>query len=613
MSYRLLDSLLSDMLMMMLASFRRLEQFLEATIPQSFLLCKLADSSSYFCLLTRMDRSNNMAFATITTDIILVHLIPHLSDTDIRSFALCNHVLATILGPLRFKNCSVRRYHGSFSDNLSPSTIETIRHLSLNGLVSDHDEVFSHRDLSGVRPDLSGVVSATIVTMIQPSQRASFGIWARQLQSLREEDVCDGEDPDSSLSNIPAGWFDNLQELRLDVALPLGMENTLCFAQHLRRIQFLPTYPQNTEEEYMYYLGELNELLNLVSDTERVPALKILHIGPTNVSEAYQKVPHRQLMMNIWAAIHRHGGWKLECTLPETFLPMEYPDAWEWWWGRRAWDLTITVKEAKDFTYACEESNIYPRLADFVKGRIQVQTSGGSPAMTTLTNANIVIYGLWIHHGATTNITAALKLLSSDTRLLAICLRSFWGSVGSLIPDATPYKQVEGLLIDGPSPGHLRRSFPYETNYGVAFVKALAVTNWSRLLTLSLPAMALQKAPKDGVPYVSQCGLHVGGYDMEWLAEISTLKALFITHWFSCTDCNLAVDANFDTGLTHVPSSVEFISISGRMGYRGEVVPEWVKLYPAELRNIMARNRLDVLVSFRKLFLARIGTHPHIP
>lgn len=598
---------------MILVSFRRLEQSLEAIIPQPILLCMLADSSSYFCLLTRMDRSNVMAFATITTDIILVHILPHLTDTDIRSLAQCNHDLATILGPLRFKSCSVRRYHGCFSDNLSPSTIKTIRHLSLDGLASDHDEVFSQRDLSGVRPDLSGVVSATIVTMIEPNQRATFGIWARQLQSLREEDLCEGEDPESSLSNIPAGWFENLQELRLDVALPLGLENTLCFAKHLRRIQFLPTYPQSTAEEYMYYLGELNELLNLVSDTERVPALKVLHIGPTTVSETYQKAPHRQLMLNIWAAVHRHGGWKLECTLPETFLPMEYPHAWEWWWARRAWDLTITVKEAKDFTYACEENNIYPRLADFVKGRIQVQTAGGTPVMSALTNANIVIYGLWIHHGPTTDITAALKLVSSETRMLAICLRSYWGSVGCLIIDTTRYQELQGLLIDGPSPGHLRGSFPYETNYGVAFVKALAVTNWTRLLTLSLPAMALQKAPKEGVPYVSQCGLHVGGYDMEWLAEISTLKALFITQWFACTECNLAVDATFDIGLTHVPSSVEFVSISGRIGYRGEVVPEWVKSYPAELRDIMARNRFDVLVSFRKLFLTRIGTDDYIP
>lgn len=553
-----------------------------------------------------------MVFSIITTDILLVHIIPLLNDTEIRSFAQCNRDLATILGPLRFRNCSVRRYHGSFSDILSPSTIITIKHLSLNGLASDHDEVFSHHDASAVRPDLSGVVSATIVTMLQPGQRASFANWARQLQSLREEDMCEGEDPDSSFSNLPAGWFENLQDLRLDVSLPVGMQNTLCFAQHLRRIQFLPTYPQSTESGYMYYLGELNELLNLVSDTERVPSLKLLHVGPTTVTEAYQKAPHRQLMLNIWAAVHRHGGWKLECTLPESFLQhIDYPEAWEWWWGRKAWDLTITVKEAKDFTYACEESDIYPRLADFVKGRIQVQTAGGTPMLSTLTNANIVIYGVWIDHGATTNITAALKLVTRDTRLLAICLRSYWGSVGSLIPDATPYKYLEGLLIDGPPPGQLRRSFPYEKNYGVAFVKALAVTNWSRLLTLSLPAIALQKPPKHGVPYVSQCGLHVGGYEMKWLAEISTLRALFITHWFSCTECNLAADANFATGLTHVPSTVEFVSISGRMGYRGEQVPEWVKSYPAKLRDIMASNRLDVLVSFRKLFLARIGPDLH--
>lgn len=539
-------------------------------------------------------------------DILLVHVVPLLDDTDIRSLAQCNHALAAILGPLRFRNSGVRRYRGSLFLWLSPYTLQTIRHLTLDGLVTDHDEVFACRDLSGV-------VSTNIVTMIQPSQRAAFGRWASQLEYLGEDDMSDGEDTASSLSGVPAGSFQNLRALRMDVSLPLGIGSSLLIARNLRRIQFNPIYPQETHDEYLQYLMELEELLRIVSDRDNVPALKLVHVGPTPVTHQHQKVPHRQLMQKIWTAVHNHGGWKLECSLPETFGATEYPHAWEWWWSKPAWDLTITVKELAEFATACERRNLFPRLADYVKGRIHVQTSGGTPQLKNLSDANTVAYGVWVNHGPTTNITAALQLVTKDTRLLAICLQSYWGSVGALVPDSSPFQKVKSLLVDGPKPGHIARRFHYHENYGVAFIKGLDLKNWACLVNLSLSAIALQKGPENGVPHQSQCGLHIGSYDMQWLSELTTLKALTINNWFSCIDCCLADKANFQTGLTYVPANVEFVSIFGRLGYRGEVIPEWMKSYPALIRRILEQNRSDVLVSFRKMFLVRIGTDPHIP
>lgn len=542
----------------------------------------------------------------LSPDILLVHIVPLLNGTEIRSLAQCSHALAAILGPLRFRESGVRRYGGSILDRLSTSTLQTIRHLSLDGLVMDHDKVFACADLSGV-------ISANIMTMIQPGQRTAFGIWARQLESLVENDMADGEDPESSLSDVPSGSFENLHALRLDVSLPLQIESSLLIARNLHYIQFMPTYPQETEDEYLFYIRELEHLLRIVSDRNNVPGLKIIHVAPTAVTQQHQKIPHRQLMQSIWAAVHSHGGWKLQCSLPETFVRTEYPGAWEWWWSRRAWDLTITVKELAEFTAACERRNVFPRLADYVKGRIHVQTSGGTPQLSNLTNANTVVYCVRVHHGPTTDLTTALKLVTNDTRLLAICLRSYWGSIGALVPDAYPFKRVKSFSMEGPPPGHISQPFHYHENYGVAFIKGLALKSWARLVTLSLPAIAFQKEPENGVPYRSRCGLHLGSYDMKFLSEITTLKALSITNWISCVECCLTDEANFQTGLTHVPSNVEFVSIFGRLGYRGEIVPEWMKSYPACLRQILEQNRSDILVSFKNLFLVRIGKDPHIP
>lgn len=545
-----------------------------------------------------------MSFTTITADILIMHIVPYLTETEIRSLAQCNIALSETLGPLRFHRCSVRKYKGSFLSCLSFSTIKTIRHLILDGLATDHDDVF-------VCGDLSGVVSATIVTMIQPGQRASFGAWARQLETLREVDVADGEDIESSLSNLPTGSFQMLQSLRLDVSLPLGMNNALHVAPNLRRIQFLPTYQQIGEEAgYMYYLGELSDLLRLVSVSDTVPALKLLHIAPPSVTRPYEKVPHRLLMQNIWTAAHSHGGWKLQCEQPETFVQQANPHAWEWWWGRCAWDLTVTVKEIGEFIAACDRRDVFPRLSDYVRGRIHVQTSGGTAVMSSISKT--IVYGVCVQHGPTTNMTAALNLVTNDTRILRICLRSLWGSVGHMVPDANNYQRIQALLMDGPILGHRPQHFDYQKNYCVAVVKGLAVRSWRGLVNLSLPAIAFQKAPHDGIPYLSKCGRHIGGFNMEWLTELTSLKWFSITDWVSCAACDLAADVCFDRGLTFVPPTVEFVSIGGRLGYLG-VVEEWMKTYPADLRAILARNRGSVLVSFQKLSLVMIGTDALIP
>lgn len=543
-----------------------------------------------------------MYLSTINNDLLLVHLVPLLNQREIRTLAMCNKSLAVILGPLRFRACSVRRAGGYFRMNLSRSTIKTIRELSLNGCPTEHDDVFQCRDLGDVQ-------SAIIVSPIMPRQKATFSMWSRRLTRLREIAVQEGEVAISSLANLAAGSLHRVSNLRLDVSIPTGLETMLSIARNLQRIQFLPEQLPS-QEGYIDYLRQVNELVALLHDGERLPALKIVHIAPCYISERQNKVPHQQMLQNIFAAALSHGGWQLACYIPSSESKVPYPAAWAWWWGTRGLGFTITLKEARQFVSACLERNIYPSMQRYVKGPIHIQIGGGTARTGTLPGT--AIYGVWIHHGPTTDMTAALRLVTVDTKVLSICMHAYWGCVGSLIPDALPYANVEGLMFDGPLPEHDARMFRYSNNLCVSFIKGIDLSKWTRLVNLSLPALALQQGPVDGVPFTSLCGLHIGGYNMSIFEKLTTLKALSITQWVSCTECHLHPDVKFETGLTRIPPNVEYVAVSGRMGYRGEQIPEWMKLYAGELRNILRANRENVLVSCGRLYLERLSTDSHM-
>lgn len=539
-----------------------------------------------------------MYLSTISSDLLLVHLVPLLNEREIRTLAMCNKSLAVILGPLRFRACSVRTAGGYFRMNLLRSTIKTIRELSLNGSPTEHDDVFQCRDLAGVE-------SAIIVSPIMPRQIATFSMWSRRLTRLRESAVREGEVAISSLANLAAGSLHRVNNLRLDVSIPTRFETMLSIARNLRRIQFLPEQLPG-QEGYIDYLRQINELVALLQDSERLPALKILHITPCYISERQNKGPHQQMLQNIFAAALSHGGWRLQCYIPSSEPNVPYPAAWAWWWGTHGLGFTITLKEARQFVAACLERDIYPSMERYVKGPIHIQTGGGTARMGTLPGT--AIYGVWIHHGPTTDMTAALRLVTLDTKILSICMHSYWGCVGSLIPDALPYANVEGLLFDGPFPDHDARLFRYSNNLCVSFIKGIDLSKWTRLVNLTLPAFALQRGPVGGVPFISVCGMHIGGYDMHVLETLTTLKALSINQWFSCTECHLHPDVKFETGMTRIPPNVEYVAVSGRMGYHGEQIPEWMKFHAGELRRILQANRENVLVCCRRLYLERLST-----
>lgn len=543
-----------------------------------------------------------MQLSTISTDLLLIHVVPLLNHSDIRALAQCNRSLTIILNPIRLQKCSVRKPAGYFRMHLSRPTVRTIREITLNGSSTEHDDVFQCRDLAGVR-------SAIIVTPILPRQRVVFGRWARRLHGLREDSVDEVDDPISSIGNLAAGCLQQVRNLRLNIALPERLDRMLSLARRLERIQLIPEQLES-HDGYVRYLAQVTQLMCLLHDHQRLPSLKIVHIAPSFVSSLQEKIPHQEMLKKVWAAVFSHGGWQLVSSLPTAEISVPYPTAWGSWWATHGVGFTITLKEARQFVSACLNRNIQPRLHQYVKGPIHIQTGGGTPEIGTLPGT--AIYGVWIHHGPTTNITAALRLITPDTKVLVICLRSYSGSVGSLIPDARPYQSVQGLMFDGPFPSHDLAQFRYADNLCVAFIKAFQLPSWACLVNLSLPAVALQRGLTDGLPCLSLCGLHIGGYDMTVLSTLPTLKALAITQWLSCTGCKIHPCLTLEHGFLRLPRTVEYITLSGRMGYRGEKVPPRVLLYSEELHARLLANGMDLLLNCDELVAVRLGMYPDI-
>lgn len=488
--------------------------------------------------------------------------------------------------------------------HLSRGTITTIRELVLNGSNTEHDDVFRCRDLDGVR-------SAIIVTPILARQQSAFAVWAGRLEKLSECSVNDGDEPISSMQNIPAGCLQRMRRLRLEVAIPGGMDRMLGIAGNLERIQFMPA-PVLDDAGYTHYLEQLNDLMALLHDRELLPALKIVHVTPSFVSESGQKLRHLAMRKNLWAAALSHGGWRVQSDIPTFKFDMPFPAAWRWWWATRALGFTMSLKEARQFVSMCEERGVYPRIKDYVKGPIHIQTGGvGRTKLGTLPGT--AIHGVWIHHGPTTNVTASLRLVTGDTKILSICLNSYSGSVGFLIPDSRPFMSVEAFMLDGPMPDHNLATFRYTNNLCASFMKGIQLANWNHLVNISLPALALQDQPVNGVSFVSSCRRHIGGYNMDVLEGLTSLKALSISQWLSCTKCKLDPAVSFESGLKTIPQNVEYVAISGQLGYFSAVITPRMGKYGGRLTRILRTNRSDVMVICDELYLVSFSTYPHAP
>lgn len=533
-----------------------------------------------------------MLLETITADIIFLHILPLLTPTDILSLTACNTHLTGLLANQRFVCCNVRNQNGYFRMALRPSTVRTIRQLTLNGSETEHDDVFRCEDLEGV-------TAAVVVSPIADRQQAAFGMWARRLKDLTERRSRSG-DLQSGLSGMGSGAIQQVQRLRLEISLPTGPPGDFfSWMSNLQRIEFIPQYDATIASQYLNYLSQFQVLLSLVADRSRFPALKIIQAAPAPINERYQKPAHQQLLETLWTSALTHVGWKLLCQKPPSGSSSRTRKSV---WDDLTWDFCITVKEFAHLARLCNEQDLYPRLDTFITGRIHVHTGGGTVALGTLSDT--AVHAVTIRHGRTTNMTAALQLITGDTRVLTIALARHWGSVGELIPSSTPYRRMESFRISGPLTTHAGQ---YKNNYSAAFVRAVELPQWPRLASLSLPATALQKRPAPGTPYAAICGTHIGAYDMACFGALGGLRALSITQWTSCGNCYLDPDVAFGSQLEWVQGGVESVAISGRMGYYGAVVPGHIRTLAMHILAVLQENRRDVEVDLAALWVTRIG------
>lgn len=499
-----------------------------------------------------------MDFSRFGSDILLVHLVPLLSEPTIRSLAGTNKALFELLGPFRFQKTAVYTSAGCILFSLTPSTLRTINHLVFNGTERHHDMIFGC-------PDLGAVVSATIIVRIAEHQRTAFGKWAERLIELTEEqNPWDDDETTSSFSDLPAGSIKNLHHLRLFISLPNQLGTLLSVAENLARIEYVPDFSEWAIEEYQQYSQDLKKLLVLLRDQKMLPSLRLVRVAPDQVIGPEGLPIRSDILKALWRAMFSHGGWKLLAQKPSTGQQVDFPAAWASWWTDRAWDFFITTEEFETFAIGCQRRKIYPRLDQFISGRVHIQIFDTSAQLGTLMQT--VVYGVCIDHNARNDMTASLKVVTKDTRALSITLEEYSGPMCRNNPNSTPYHGVEALVIEGPNARPSQDRIPYLLNISAGLVKTMAVQEWRNIVNLSLPASAFEKVPVNGfsseMDYAA-CQRHIGSYDLEWLASCQTLKAIQITAWAGCQSCALEEEVSLEGGLRHLPPSIAFVLIGG--------------------------------------------------
>lgn len=262
--------------------------------------------------------------------------------------------------------------------------------------------------------------------------------------------------------------------------------------------------------------------------------------------------------------------------------------AWGRYWLNQEWNLFITIEGFQYFVRDCMKWGIYPRITDFINGRVDIQVTGGTVENGVLMDTEV--YGLSIRHNETTDLSNALRVVTKDTRVIDVLMQTYWGGVSEIRPDSGPSKKVKGFAINGPGLGHIRRPYIYTDNHSAKHVHSLLLSEWSSLVNLSLPALAFQKATEGEVLGSTACGYHLGQFKMSWLAGIKSLKALTIKGWFSCIDCRLEPHVSFEYGMTFIPASVELLKITGHMMCIAET-PDWMKLFAGNLIQLLRKKR----------------------
>lgn len=543
-----------------------------------------------------------MVLIKLGPNIILLHLLPLLSEEDIRALAAVETELFALLADVRFPICKVSNYVGFIMDFLQPSTLQTVKDLTLNGTDTENSIVFSS-------PNLYSVQSATLCGRIHRDQRAAFTRFVGQLRGLTEEqDIDDPDQLGSNLSFLPAGALSNVHVLRMELTIPFQIGSCLGFAKNLKTIQFLPSFYSGTTDEdkladYKHFAADLVYLVENISDRNLLPSLRLVHavLGMPAVT-SHQPLRH-SILESIWTAAAKHGDWRLFAGRTSTIPQNADPTAREDWWTEHATDLYLSVQEVELFTVWCERNNRFPRLDEFVAGRIHIHLPNESEAAGNFFPTKV--YGITLSLESVPNLRNAVKIITADARSIDISLATYWGDVPTVQFSPRQFHCIEALRITGPAARTSETPRNSSHNLAAHILLTLSARTWDSLHALSIPATALQRtAPEEnlGEPDYAACGIHIGGYDLGWLAGCRILESLHITEWCACHECELEDDIALVAGFQHLPRHVKFVCVTGYFICPANLVHAWCESVVCEINAVLHGRRADLLANTRELW-----------
>lgn len=430
---------------------------------------------------------------------------------------------------------------------LRPKTLQTIKHLAINGTKVDLDRILAS-------PHFTGVTGVTITNPILPEQQEAFRHISCQLTTLSDTGHKDLKRSESSIKYFGEGALQNLHTFYLqNVRLPPLREilaNGDGIAINLKSIAFVPFHVQDTAftDEHIPdgYIIEAIELLRIISNFKFLPALRLVQVGlGRGAKDNKMKSDRIAFLDELWNSAGLHGLWRLATGKRITDQAKPFINGWVCWCDGIKGDLFLTTEEVSGFGTWCKKDKRYPRFEDFCEDNIHITVQADGLGVDKLHRDLLgQIHGVSILPADELNIEETLKAVSRSTRCVFIQFQSLWGTVIGY-PNKQNFSKIETLRLQNVGIEDLVKLFdeprPYCDNLALAVLTRLSLPQWTSLRDLTVPAMALQRGDCEDTietgPTAASCGSHLPAYSFPWLSSLASLRTFRVIDWLACFEC----------------------------------------------------------------------------